>query len=72
MDTVNEVLFDSVRSYEFFREEQIAKIWGSGDGIPPVGSRGKAPPQADDCIIIMCRILTIDDNFNYFMQIVEQ
>ena len=45
------------RSYEFFSGRN--KIWWSGDGILPVGSRGKAPhPKADDCIIIMCWILT--------------
>ena len=58
------------RSYEFFPGR--SRIWGSGDGIPPVESGpGAKHPEADDIIIIMCRNLTTN-NFNYFMQIVEQ
>jgi len=45
------------RSYEFFPGR--SRIWGSGDGIPPVEwGPGAKHPEADDCIIIMCRILT--------------
>jgi len=47
-----------------------AKFGDLGTEFPQWGP-GAKHPEADDCIIIMCRILTTN-NFNYFMQIVEQ